>query len=52
MQTKMSILFLLKRTKSTTDGLTPIYLRVTFSANVLKILSIYNLSGARLQHDI
>ncbi|WP_317897813.1 site-specific integrase [Aurantibacillus circumpalustris] len=29
MQTKISILFYIKRTKSTTDGLAPIYMRVT-----------------------
>jgi site-specific recombinase XerD len=37
MQTKISILFLLKRTKSTTDGLTPIYLRVTIDGKRIEV---------------
>ena len=37
MQTKISILFLLKRTKATTAGLTPIYLRVTVDGKRIEI---------------
>ena len=37
MQTKIAILFLLKRTKSTTDGLTPIYLRVTIDGKRIEV---------------
>lgn len=37
MQTKISILFLLKRTKSKTDGLAPIYLRVTIDGKRIEV---------------
>ena len=37
MQTKISILFLLKRTKSKTEGLAPIYLRVTIDGKRIEV---------------
>lgn len=56
MQTKMSILFLLKRTKTTTEGLTPIYLRVTVHGKRIEIttkryveLSKWSVSAGRMK---
>jgi len=37
MQAKMSILFYAKRAKTTTDGLVPVYLRITIDGQRLEI---------------